>query len=440
MSQWQTWCLRAAVGALCCRLAVGVGAAATSPRWVVPTRLWVAAGLPGHAVPDAGSQHTMESGRRGSCADGSCSLHCHGNTSVSSISHSLPRESSSPAGVNTSPGEVQVPTKHLFTGPLLPRPHGLQKSLFSYRRSACCCCSVRRMLHDLERSMRPCSIRASSTLPWYPYPTLPMGIITPRGTQQFPASSPHFFPGLQAYICPPQRLDECQVFLSGTFHRFPTKVLLLWEIYANLHWWEGAGTSSFWCTSCSLTKSQPHFPEENTHKYLGAHRRVWVMVLRKGSRSPGGVVNGAAPAVELGNDAWGAQMLAPARASPLCSWFLMLGAISSLETVSQLLQKLLLANARSVLGSSSSSLSGCPCQACGKGCSGRRSRLCLLTRSCPEPARPLSCLSTRQVPGFAKLTSSESYFSLLFISFLVWNKHQGPWLCWRFSAHWSDGG
>lgn len=48
-----------------------------------------------------------------------------------------------------------------------------------------------------------------------------------------------------------------------------------------------------------LTKSQPHFSEENSYKYLSAHRRVWVMVLRRESQSSGGAVNSTGTVAEL---------------------------------------------------------------------------------------------------------------------------------------------
>lgn len=47
-----------------------------------------------------------------------------------------------------------------------------------------------------------------------------------------------------------------------------------------------------------LTESQPHFSEENNFKYT-AHRRVWIMVLRKESQSSGGAVNSTGTVAEL---------------------------------------------------------------------------------------------------------------------------------------------
>lgn len=48
-----------------------------------------------------------------------------------------------------------------------------------------------------------------------------------------------------------------------------------------------------------LTKSQPHFSEENNYRYMGVHRRVWVMVLRRESQSCGDAVNSTGPVAEL---------------------------------------------------------------------------------------------------------------------------------------------
>lgn len=70
-----------------------------------------------------------------------------------------------------------------------------------------------------------------------------------------------------------------------------------------------------------LTKSQPHFSEENNYRYMGVHRRVWVMVLRRESQSCGDAVNSTGPVAELEHDAQGAWMLELAGRSPCAADF-----------------------------------------------------------------------------------------------------------------------
>lgn len=105
-------------------------------------------------------------------------------------------------------------------------------------------------------------------------------------------------------------------------------------------------------------------------------------------------------------DAQGAWMPALAGASPLCSWLLTSGTISSLEAVPLCSHNFCRNNCwrkqKCMLGGSSGSLSGHPHRAPRKGCSGKKSRHHPFGRSSPEPAGPLGCSSTGQVPGFAK--------------------------------------
>lgn len=80
---------------------------------------------------------------------------------------------------------------------------------------------------------------------------------------------------------------------------FPTKIIFCFERFmAKLHLQQVQVQASV-DAQVGLTKSQPHFSEENNYRYVGAHRRVWVMVLNRESQSCGGAVNSTGPVAEL---------------------------------------------------------------------------------------------------------------------------------------------
>lgn len=199
----------------------------------MPTWLWVAVGLPGHlrqTVPDAGSQLGLKSGRKGSLCrwrllpalpwQHICFLHfpapCQGRAPAPPASTRTQEKSKSQQNtfspVSHSPG----------CGPLFNDCTNLY-SPAEFVLLLLLLCSQK--CHGTPEHSGTLAASGPAT----PFPA--MGTITSHGKQP-PTSSPHFFPGLRAYICPPWWLDEPQVFLSGPFYRFPVKGLLLWEIYS----------------------------------------------------------------------------------------------------------------------------------------------------------------------------------------------------------------
>lgn len=130
-------------------------------------------------------------------------------------------------------------------------------------------------------------------------------------------------------------------------------------------------------------------------------------------------------------------MLVLAGMRPLCSWFLIMDAISSLEVVPFHFHNL----CRNTCWQRQSRCLAVPpaVRQGGRGCLGRRNQHYLLGQSSPELAGPLGCSSTVQVPGLAKPFPSAQK-----VTFLVYStdscpdklsslkKCPGPWLCRSF--------
>lgn len=149
------------------------------------------------------------------------------------------------------------------------------------------------------------------------------------------------------------------------------------------------------------------------------------MVLRKEFQSSGAAVNSTGTVAELDHGCSRCLDAGAGRDETLVQLVSDNGCYqqfgSSTFPLSQPLQKYLLAKAKQVLGSSSSSSSGCPCQAPGRGCLGRRNQHYLLGQSSPELAGPLGCSSTVQVPGLAKPFPSAQK-----VTFLVYSTDSCP--------------